>query len=53
MLVNLQPKMATVTICGRIVVLKKGAIAEDGTYEQLLAERGRFRCMVESDDLRG
>jgi ABC-type multidrug transport system fused ATPase/permease subunit len=46
-------RLATVKNCDRIIVLNKGAIAQDGTYDQLLAETGLFRSMVESDDLRG
>ena len=44
-------RLATVRHCDRIIVLNKGAIAQDGTYEQLLAQPGLFRDMVESDNV--
>jgi ABC-type multidrug transport system fused ATPase/permease subunit len=45
-------RLATVKNCDRIVVLNKGAIAQDGTYEDLSTQPGLFRTLVESDDLR-
>lgn len=46
-------RLATVRTCNRIVVLKDGAILQDGTYNDLVNQPGLFKTMVESDELRG
>jgi len=46
-------RIATVKYCDRIVAMEDGQVAQDGTYEQLLAEHGLFRNLVEGQVLRG
>jgi ATP-binding cassette subfamily B protein/subfamily B ATP-binding cassette protein MsbA len=40
-------RLSTITNADRIVVLQEGRIVESGTHNQLLAQRGRYREMVE------
>ena len=39
-------RLSTIRHCDRILVLDKGRIAEDGTYEQLIAKNGLFAALV-------
>ena len=40
-------RLSTIRTCNRIVVLDQGRIAEDGTYEDLIAQGGIFAELVE------
>lgn len=40
-------RLSTIKQCDRIIVLEKGHIIEDGTYEELLAKGGAFAQLVE------
>lgn len=40
-------RLSTIRTCNRIIVLDGGKIAEDGTYEELLAKGGIFAELVE------
>ena len=35
-------RLSTIRHCDRIIVLDKGHIAEEGTYEELMAKKGLF-----------
>lgn len=35
-------RLSTIRQCDRILLLENGKIAEDGTYDQLIAQGGRF-----------
>lgn len=39
-------RLSTIRHCNRIIVLDKGKIAEDGTYEELIEKRGLFYDIV-------
>ncbi len=39
-------RLSTIRACDRIIVLDKGKIAEDGTYDELLAKNGYFAELV-------
>lgn len=39
-------RLSTIRQCDRIIVLDKGKIIEDGTYDELLAEGGFFAELV-------
>lgn len=45
-------RLATVRNCDRILVCDGGRIAQDGTYDQLLARPGLFRDLVQGQVLR-
>jgi ABC-type multidrug transport system fused ATPase/permease subunit len=45
-------RLATVKNCDRILVLKDGLIAQDGTYDELLNQPGTFRELVQGQALR-
>ncbi len=44
-------RLSTIKQCDRIIYLEKGKIAEDGTYEELIAKNGRFAELVERQRL--
>ena len=39
-------RLSTIRQCNRIIVLDKGHIVEDGTYEELISQRGEFYELV-------
>ena len=39
-------RLSTIRSCDRIIVLDKGVIAEDGTYDELIAQSGLFAELV-------
>ena len=44
-------RLSTVRHCGRILVLDSGHIAEEGTYDELIARKGLFAALVERQKL--
>jgi NHLM bacteriocin system ABC transporter ATP-binding protein len=44
-------RLSTIKHCDRILVLDKGRIAEDGTYDELIAKKGLFAELVERQRL--
>ena len=44
-------RLSTIKHCDRILVIDGGKIAEDGTYEQLIAKQGIFAELVERQQL--
>ena len=44
-------RLSTIRHCDRIVVLRDGKIAEDGTYEELIEKNGFFAELVERQRL--
>lgn len=44
-------RLSTIKNCDRILVLDKGIIQEDGTYEELIAKKGLFAELVERQRL--
>ena len=44
-------RLSTIQHCDRILVIDGGKIAEDGTYEQLIARNGIFAELVERQRL--
>ncbi|MBO5555990.1 MAG: NHLP bacteriocin export ABC transporter permease/ATPase subunit [Oscillospiraceae bacterium] len=44
-------RLSTIRNCDRILVLNKGRIQEDGTYEELIAKNGYFAELVERQRL--
>ncbi|MBR2835764.1 MAG: NHLP bacteriocin export ABC transporter permease/ATPase subunit [Coriobacteriales bacterium] len=44
-------RLSTIRQCDRIIVLDKGKIVEDGTYEELIAANGSFAELVERQRL--
>ena len=44
-------RLSTIRSCDRIIYLENGRIAEDGTYEELIAKNGRFAELVERQRL--
>lgn len=44
-------RLSTIRQCDRILLLENGKIAEDGTYDQLIAQGGRFARLVERQRL--
>ena len=38
-------RLSTIKNCDRILMLDKGRIAEDGTYEELIAKNGLAPCL--------
>ena len=39
-------RLSTIKQCDRIIVLNQGGIAEDGTYDELIAKKGFFAELV-------
>ena len=46
-------RLATVRTCDRILVCDGGRLAQDGTYDELVARPGLFRDLVRGQGLRG
>ncbi|MBR0250716.1 MAG: ATP-binding cassette domain-containing protein [Synergistaceae bacterium] len=46
-------RLSTVKNCGRIIVIDKGHIAEEGTYDELMNRKGLFASLVERQRLGG
>lgn len=44
-------RLSTIQACDRIIYLENGKIAEDGTYDELIAIGGRFAQLVERQRL--
>ncbi len=44
-------RLSTIKTCDRIVLLENGGIAEDGTYEELIAKKGKFYDLVRRQQL--
>ncbi len=44
-------RLSTIRACDRIIYLEKGKIAEDGTYDELIAKGGKFADLVERQRL--
>ena len=44
-------RLSTIQSCDRILLLKNGNIAEDGTYDELIAKGGAFADLVERQRL--
>ena len=44
-------RLSTIRACDRIIYLEKGKIVEDGTYDELIALKGRFAELVERQRL--
>jgi ABC-type bacteriocin/lantibiotic exporter with double-glycine peptidase domain len=44
-------RLSTIRACDRIIFLDKGKIAEDGTYDELIAKNGLFAELVERQRL--
>ena len=44
-------RLSTIKQCDRIIVLDKGKIIEDGTYDELIAKNGFFAELVERQRL--
>ena len=44
-------RLSTIRRCDRIIVLDKGKIIEDGTYEDLIEQNGFFAELVERQRL--
>ena len=40
-------RLSTVTECDKIIMLENGVIAEEGTYDELMALNGKFAKLVE------
>ena len=40
-------RLSTIINCDRIIVLKNGEVAEQGTHSQLLAKKGVYASLVE------
>ena len=45
-------RLATVKNCDRLLVIADGRVAQDGTYDQLVSQRGLFQDLVHGQSLR-
>jgi ATP-binding cassette subfamily C protein len=45
--ITIAHRLSTITECDRIIVLDKGKIAEEGTYDELVKNKGIFFDMVQ------
>jgi len=46
-------RLSTIRQCDRVIMLEKGKIVEDGTYDELIAQNGKFAELVERQQLTG
>lgn len=46
-------RLSTIRHCDRILFLEKGKIVEDGTYEELIAQNGKFAELIARQRLDG
>ncbi len=46
-------RLSTIKNCNRIIVMDKGKIIEDGTYDELMEKKGYFAELVERQNLTG
>jgi len=46
-------RLATVKNCDRILVIDDGRIIQDGRYDELVAQNGLFRDLVQGQVLKG
>lgn len=46
-------RLATVRDCNRILVINRGRLEQDGTYDELIARPGLFRELVDGQQLKG
>jgi ABC-type multidrug transport system fused ATPase/permease subunit len=44
-------RLSTIRECDRIIYLENGKILEDGTYDELIAQNGKFAELVERQRL--
>jgi ABC-type multidrug transport system fused ATPase/permease subunit len=45
-------RLSTVKRADRVVVMERGAVVESGTFEELMAARGRFWLMAQQQQLK-